>query len=107
MSEERTDPTIYLPQPKGHRRGAIMFRSTPLQAFDCEPEELAKQIRGFLTGDQQLLELRDAHYGEPYLLSRTAVEREMIGLVTAWVENPAPRTKRSLLVPADSGRPIS
>lgn len=85
-------PSIILPKPEGHRRGALVFRNGANQAVDLDPDELADTIRHFLADSGQLtLELQDAQYGDMYLLTRTAVERELLSVCVAYIANPVPR----------------
>jgi len=88
--EVAPEMTIHLPTPEGHRRGALQYRNGLTHNIDLSPEDLAAAVRAFRADpDRQELELRDAVYGEPLLVTRVAIDRELLALMVAWVPNPA------------------
>lgn len=98
MSEDATQPEqpekmIHLPAPPGHRRGMVQWKFGFTKEFDLEPEELVALVRDFLAGDEPLLELHDAQFGEPWWLTRAGAE-DLIGVCVTWVTNPAPQEGR-------------
>ncbi|HKW92990.1 MAG TPA: hypothetical protein VJX92_13915 [Methylomirabilota bacterium] len=93
MTDEPTaNPTIHLPAPEGHRRGRLQFRNGLVQDVDLSPEHLAVTILEFLasSGQPQLC-LRDAIYGEPFVIPRRAIERELLNIQTVWIPKVAPQ----------------
>lgn len=108
--KESTDPTILLPQPEGHRRGVLRWRNGLMQEIDLAPEELVQELQAFGADPERWwLELRDARYGDLYVVTRHAIEEELLDVLVAWIKNPAPQTgKRGGVVVArempDNGR---
>lgn len=89
---EDSERTIYLPQPRGHRRACLRFRNGLNQNLDMQPEELARVLDEFLADpSRSQLHLRDAAFGEIYMLPRRVVEKEVLDVSVAWVENPPPQ----------------
>lgn len=97
MSEEQPvdqeqERHIYLPPQPGHRRACLRFRNGLTQNLDMQPEELTAEIDAFLADPERAwLELRDAVYGEVYAVPKRVVEKEVLDVLVAWVQNPAPQ----------------
>lgn len=93
LDDEERERTIYLPQPKGHRRAALRYRNGLVQQIDMQPEELASVLDAFVADPSQgsQLHLRDATFGELYVVTRHAAEKEVLDVLVAWVENPTPQ----------------
>lgn len=113
---EFAEPTIYLPQPQGHRRGSLRFINGMQVNVTASPEELADLVDHFVEDptEPHRLELRDAEYNEPYYLLREVVEHgHLMAVAVAWVPNPAPETgrrggvmvAREMPGPINGGRP--
>jgi hypothetical protein len=89
VAEEKT---IHLPQPEGHRRGCLRYRNGLMQEIDMSPEDLAAEVKAFLADPERLqLELRDAKYGDLYVMQRNAAQEELLDVLVCWVKNPAPQ----------------
>lgn len=89
------EPHIFLPPQPGHRRACLRFRNGITQEIDMQPEELADELDVFLAdASRPRLELRDAKFGEYYSISRHVVEEEVLDVLVAWVQNPAPEEGR-------------
>jgi hypothetical protein len=95
--DELRQPTIYVPAPEGHRRGTFHLENGAQMAIDMEPEELLEVVEAFLAGEGQLLELRDAVYGDLVVLTRHGVEC-LTHVGVAYVKNPAPKSDRLAVV---------
>lgn len=94
---ERTEPTIYLPQPEGHRRGSLRFINGLQVDVTVSPEELVELVDHFMEDpiEPHRLELRDAQFNEPYYLFREAIAHgHLMAVGVAWVKNPAPQVGR-------------
>ena len=106
--ELERERTIYLPQPKGHRRACLRIRNGLTQNIDMQPEELALELERFLADPARAqLHLRDASFGEFYAVPRRAVEKELLDVLVAWVENPAPQlgARQGVLVAREMPEP--
>jgi hypothetical protein len=85
---------ILLPEPEGHRRGALRFRNGGLQAVNMSPEELVEALQAFMTDPAAppFLVVSDAQYGENLYLTRAAIDN--IDMVcVSWVKVVAPRPR--------------
>lgn len=95
MTDDVDEKTIHLPQPAGHRRGCLRYRNGLTQETDMTPEELADVVEEFLADpERRRLDLRDARYGDLYVVQRHALEEELLDILVAYVANPAPQTGR-------------
>lgn len=92
VAEDVAAPTIFLPQPTGHRRGSLRWLNGLMVSIACSPEELADLVDEFMADpSQRRLELRDAQFNEPYWLMRDAITNgHLMAVGVDWVTNPAP-----------------
>lgn len=93
---------IILPEPEGHKRAVLAFKNGVRDAVDIQdPRELGELLEGFLRDDAALtLELRDAQYGAPYILTKDGA-REVMFVCTAWLKKVAPQRGSGLHIARD------
>jgi len=85
------DVQIHIPEPEGHRRAALNMINGSSLFLDAQPEEIAQQIEEFLASDRVFLEVRDAQYGAPLWITRTAFREAVLSIGVAWLQKVAPR----------------
>lgn len=89
---------ILLPQPKGFRRGNLVFKNGVGLAVDEEPEVLIEKIKAFPKEEKFLL-VTDTAYGETVALTHTALDDGLMWVGVAWVENTRPKGKEIIVPP--------
>lgn len=99
MSDTQSDDprVIYIPEPEGHPRAALVMENGHVQAVDEDQATFAGRLRRFLEGDEQLLVFTEPQYGKPVYLTREGARRVNLVAIT-WLRKVAPKPSKGIVV---------